>query len=90
MAKKPAERPDYDTIIAQLDDIAHRLEQQDDGGWGRAPSAQPAPTDGSGGRTAPTPFVSGERSGSEGTTAAATHWEPASGSRHSGGRCAAK
>ena len=61
MAKKAGERPSYAAIIGQLDDIARRLEQGGPGGRVRHPSAQPAPTDGSGGRTAPTPFVSGDR-----------------------------
>jgi tRNA A-37 threonylcarbamoyl transferase component Bud32 len=61
MAKKAGERPSYAAIIGQLDDIARRLEHGGPGGRIRHPSAQPAPTDGSGGRTAPTPFVAGER-----------------------------
>lgn len=61
MAKKAGERPSYAAIIGQLDDIARRLEQGGPGGRARHPSAQPAPSDGSGGRTAPTPFVAGER-----------------------------
>jgi serine/threonine-protein kinase len=66
MSKKPAERPDYDVIIAQLGDIARRLEQGDSGVRGRHASAPPTPADGSRGRAPSSPFVPAERAGSEG------------------------
>jgi serine/threonine-protein kinase len=61
MAKKANERPAYTALIAQLDGIVRRLEPGGPGGRVRHPSAQPAPVDGSGGSTAPTPFVAGAR-----------------------------
>jgi eukaryotic-like serine/threonine-protein kinase len=70
MAKKPAERPDYDAIIAQLGDIARRLEQAgDSGARPRHASAQPVLVDGRGNRAASSPVVIGERPGSEGAGA---------------------
>lgn len=55
MAKKPANRPGYAQLIDQLVAIAARLE-------GRADESQPvpAPSDGSAGRIAKTPFVGGD------------------------------
>lgn len=55
MSKKPAERPDYDALIARLDGIVRRLSAA-----GRAAVPYPRPsTEGSGGMVAKTPFVGG-------------------------------
>ena len=58
MAKKADQRPTYDDLLVQLDAVIARLQSR--GGRQRPPS-MPAPTDGSGGRAAPTPFVGGAR-----------------------------
>ncbi|ACY17001.1 serine/threonine-protein kinase [Haliangium ochraceum] len=59
MAKSAEDRPPYVQLIAHLDDIAARLDAgpRRPSTNSRQPSARPAPSDGSGGRTAPTPFV---------------------------------
>ncbi len=55
MAKKPAERPDYPTLIARLEAVVARLS-----GGGVRPATIPPTTDGSAGRLARTPFVGGD------------------------------
>ncbi|MBE7448030.1 MAG: serine/threonine protein kinase [Kofleriaceae bacterium] len=55
MAKKPAERPDYPTLIARLEAVVARLS-----GGGVRPATIPPATDGSAGRLARTPFVGGD------------------------------
>jgi hypothetical protein len=53
MAKKPAERPDYGTLIARLEMIVRRLSSAP----GEAAVSYPRSPDGSGGMVAKTPFV---------------------------------
>jgi serine/threonine-protein kinase len=55
MAKKPAERPDYQTLIRRLEAIIARL-----GGGGATQTLVPATMDGSSGRLERTPFVGGD------------------------------
>ena len=54
MSKKPAERPDYPTLIARLERIVDRLS-----GGGATLTTIPPTVDGSAGRLARTPFVGG-------------------------------
>jgi len=55
MAKKPAERPDYPTLIARLERVIARLD-----GSGATVTTIPPTTDGSAGRLERTPFVGGD------------------------------
>ena len=54
MAKKPAERPDYAHLIAQLERVVARLEAA-----GATPTPTPRAAEGSGGMVSKTPFVGG-------------------------------
>ncbi|MCE9573596.1 MAG: serine/threonine protein kinase [Deltaproteobacteria bacterium] len=55
MGKKPAERPDYGTLIARLEKILARLEAS-----GATSTGLPRAPDGSGGMVGKTPFVGGD------------------------------
>ena len=56
MAKKPAERPDYDTLVARLETICARL-----GRTGAPDASYPRAAEGSGGMVGKTPFVGGDQ-----------------------------